>query len=377
MKKLLVIAPLAIMSTVLSIAQTPPTYQMPPPEIARLVDAPATPGVSLSPDRSALLLLEQPGYPPIDEVAQPELRLAGIRINPRTNGPSRSASYNGLTLIDIANGREKKIQGLPTRPQIQNISWSPDGSRIAFTHTAEKGVELWAAEVRTAKARRLAPEVNAAMPGAPYVWLDNQRLACAMIPAGRGAPPQANSTPAGPVVQFNEGKGAPVRTYQDLLTNAHDEALFDYYARAQMALIEAGSGKRVNIGQPGVISGFSASPDGRYLLVSTLRRPYSYLVPAFRFPETTAIWDLKGQVVRVIAEQPLLDKIPQGFDGVQMGPRSFTWRATCLLRYTGSKRRTKATRAKRPRYAISYSAFQLLFRGSLSPAPPCACGIGV
>ncbi|MFN4079977.1 MAG: prolyl oligopeptidase family serine peptidase [Saprospiraceae bacterium] len=327
MKKLLVIALFAIMSTALSVAQTPLTYQTPPPEIARLVDAPATPGVSVSPDRSALLLLEQPGYPPIGEVAQPELRLAGIRINPRTNGPSRSVSYNGLTLIDIADGRERKIQGLPAQPQIQYLSWSPDGNRMAFIHTAPNGVELWVAEVKTAKARRIATEVNAAMPGAPHVWLDNQRLACAMIPAGRGAPPQANPTPVGPIVQFNEGKGAPVRTYQDLLTNAHDEALFDYYARAQMALIDAGSGKRVNIGQVGVISGFSASPDGRYLLVSTLRRPYSYLVPASRFPEITAIWDLKGQVVRVIAEHPLLDKIPQGFDGVQTGPRSFAWRA--------------------------------------------------
>lgn len=303
-------------------------YQTPPESIAALVNAPVTPGLSFSPDRKWMLFLEQPGYPSIQEVAQPELRLAGIRINPRTNGPSRAGFISGLTLQPISSGSPRPVQRLPANPAIQFVSWSPDGTKIAFIHTEEAGLSLWVVDVKSATARiQTGPMINAAMPGQPYIWLDNEQIVCAMIPAARPAVPQPGAVPAGPVIQFSEGKAAAVRTYQDLLTDEHDESLFEYYTTAQLSLIQVNKGVRVDVGTPGIITDFIASPDGKYLLVTRLQKPFSYLVPYNRFPQNVEIWDTQGQVVRTLAKIPLTEDLPQGFDAVPKGPRRFDWRA--------------------------------------------------
>jgi dipeptidyl aminopeptidase/acylaminoacyl peptidase len=309
-------------------AQDPSGYQTPPSAITQLVDAPNTPTVSISPDGKWMLLMEQPGYPSIDEVAQPELRLAGLRINPRTNGPSRSNFTTGLSLKSIDKGRVAEIKRMPPSPKIQYTSWSPDGSTIAFVHTTNTGMELWTIDVATATAKiHTSPSLNGAMPGAPYTWLDNKSIIAAMIPNNRGAAPTTPTAPAGPVIQANEGKAAPVRTFQDLLSNPHDEALFEHYANTQLMLINIAENTKQAIGNPGLIFDFSPSPDGKFLLVTTLQKPFSYIVPASRFPQKTEIWTTEGQVIRVMAQKPLMDNLPQGFDAVPTGPRSFTWRA--------------------------------------------------
>ncbi|HRF42580.1 MAG TPA: S9 family peptidase, partial [Saprospiraceae bacterium] len=286
------------------------------------------PGVSFSPDRKWMMLMDQPGNPSIEELSQPELRLAGIRINPRTNGPSRSNYYTNLTIKNIANGAEKKVQRLPAKARIQYVSWSPDGSKAAFVNAVEAGLELWVVDVEAATARIFSsPAVNAAMPGSPYSWIGNDQILISMIPTGRGPAPQAPLTPAGPIVQANEGKAAPVRTFQDLLTNAHDEALFEHYGASQLMLVDLKQGTRTGMGEAGIITDFNVSPDGKYLLVTALQKPFSYIVPYSRFPQTTAIWNMQGQVLKVIVQKPLMDKLPQGFDAVATGPRSISWRA--------------------------------------------------
>ena len=110
-------------------------YQLPPKTIADLIDAPPTPGASLSPTGNFMLLVQRPNLPSIEEVAQKELRLAGIRINPKTNSSSRSAYYNGLKIKSITEKTEILISGLPKNPKIENVSWSPDGTKIGFTIT--------------------------------------------------------------------------------------------------------------------------------------------------------------------------------------------------------------------------------------------------
>ncbi|MGV3723707.1 MAG: alpha/beta hydrolase family protein, partial [Actinomycetota bacterium] len=139
----------------------------------------------------------------------------------------------------------------------------------------------------------------------------------------RGAAPVSPAVPAGPTIQESSGVKAPVRTFQDLLRNAHDEALFDYYFTSQLALVDSTTGRSRMVGQPGVFAAAEPSPDGRRLLVVRLQRPYSYLVGAWAFPRVIEVWDKSGKREHRIAELPLADRVPIG--GVAVGPRSVEW----------------------------------------------------
>lgn len=310
-------------------SQQDDTYQMPPKAILDLVDAPLTPFVSVNSSGDWMLLIERPGYPSIEELAQTELRLAGLRINPRTNSGSRSTKYTGLKLKNISNGKEFEIKGLPEKMQIENISWSPDGQKIAFTHAKEDGLELWFVSVSDFSAKALTKAViNDAMRSLPFRWMpDNTTIIAMTTPSGRGEAPAQAIAPTGPVVQETTGKGAPIRTYQDLLQNPHDEQLFEYYATSQLLTINTKTNTSKALGGPGIITTVSPSPDGNYILLGTIKRPYSYLVPYYRFPVTYDMIRPDGKLVTQIAQIPLADDIPKGFGAVRKGPRSFTWRA--------------------------------------------------
>ncbi len=316
---------LALGFAVPAAAQEALEYQTPAPELAALVDAPVTPGVSLRPDGSLLLLLERPSLPSIAEVSAPELRIAGLRIDPRTNGPSRANGSIGLSLRTLA-GEERVVTGLPAEPSIRNTRWSPDGRHVAFTHDATDRVELWVLDVGTAAARRLSDiEVNDAYYGSPLAWLDDQTLIVRAVPAGREEAPPEPAVPTGPVVQETTGEEAPARTYQDLLENPHDEELFEYYATSQPVKLGL-DGTVTEIGEPSLVRELSPSPDATYLLVETTHHPFSYLVPASRFPTRIEVLDTDGNPVHLVADLPLQDKVPTSFGSVPTGPRSVGWR---------------------------------------------------
>lgn len=313
------------------------TYQVPPEEIVKLVDAPTTPAVSVSPDGKIIVILESPNLPPIEEVAQPELRLAGTRINPRTDGPSSGRFYINITFKDLKKMKEYPVTGLPENPKISDLKWSLDGKYVAFLLTRPGGIELWAADVKDGKAIKLTqPIINGVGTGGrrsrslPFEWLsDSKRILFKAILKDRGTPPEKDPVPKGPVVQSNEikKKKAPVRTFQDLLKNKYDEELFIFYATSQLMMVDAAAKQVTPIGKPGIIWRFSASPDGNYILVEKIKQPFSYLVPHRYFPQSIEVWDINGNPVKTIADIPLAESTPRGFDAVRKGPRSFDWRA--------------------------------------------------
>jgi dipeptidyl aminopeptidase/acylaminoacyl peptidase len=147
-----------------------------------------------------------------------------------------------------------------------------------------------------------------------------------LVPEARGEEPPPPRVPTGPVVQENVGRTAPARTYQDLLENRYDEALFEHYTTAQLALV-ALDGTSTPVGEPGLIWSFDPSPDGRFLLVETLHRPFSYLVPAYRFPRRIEVLDEVGRQAHVVADLPLQEEVPTAFGSVPTGPRGVQWRA--------------------------------------------------
>lgn len=304
-------------------------YQMPPKAIADLIDAPPTPAASLSPSGNVMLLLGRASLPSIEEVAQEELRLAGIRINPRTNGSSRSSHFNSMKMKTVDGKVEKEIEGLPTNPKIENVSWSPDGSRVVFTVTKETGLELWTADLKKGIAKKLTEaNVNDAMGGLPYSWFsDNKTIIYKKTNPTRGLTPKENIKPIGPTIQANDGKSAPVRTFQDLLKNRHDETLFEYYTASELIKVDLETGKIHPFGKTGIVKGMSTSPDGNYVMVYTVQRPFSYIVPFSRFPFDIDIYDKDGNDVAKLTQIPSAENIPKGFGATRTGPRNFTWRA--------------------------------------------------
>jgi len=301
-------------------------YQSPPKLLVDLVDRPLTPQVRLSPDRQWLLLLEQPSLPAIAELAEPELRLGGLRFSPQTNGPSRRRPATGLELVSVADGTSRPVRGLPEAPRLDDVSFAPDGRHVAFTHTRGDGIELWVAEVASGEARRLTGERLNLNARVEPLWLaDGRALVCALVPEDRGPAPAAPTVPEGPVIRQNLGAVAPARTFQDLLEDAHDEALFEHYLTAQLARVGL-DGVVTPLGESALVWDYDPSPDGSYLLVETLHRPFSYLVPAFRFPRRVEVLSAGGELVRLVADLPLKEDVPIAFGSVPTGPRQVSWR---------------------------------------------------
>jgi dipeptidyl aminopeptidase/acylaminoacyl peptidase len=305
-------------------SQAPATgYQLPPKAIVDILDAAPPPSLEVSPTRDVVALLERSSMPTIAELSQPMLRLAGRRINPKTNGPFRAQHSRAITLKTIADGTERKVT-VPPNPMLSFIGFSPDGKRFAFTQTRDNGIELWIGDTASGQAKSVtAAQLNASL-GAPCEWVaESSALLCSFVSPSRGTPPPTPAVPPGPNIQEHRGKTAPVRTYQDLLTSAYDEALFDYYGTSQLTYVDAASGQRTPLGKPAVFETVSLSPDGKYLLVSRVHRPYSWLVPYTNFPSTVEVWDRSGNVAKAIAELPVADTVPNG--GVLPGPRSYRW----------------------------------------------------
>jgi len=321
--RLILALALVVGTTALS-AQAPAQsgYLLPPKVIVDILDAPPPPTVELSPARDQIALLERASMPTIAQLSQPMHRLAGVRINPRTNGPHRAQLARAITLKAIADGTEKKVT-LPPNPMLSFIGFSPDGKRFAFTHQRDNGIELWIGDSATGQARSITtPQLNATL-GTPCEWVgDGGSLLCEFVAPSRGAAPSLG-VPTGPNIQEHRGGIAPVRTYQDLLASAHDEALFDYYATSQLAFVNASSGQRTVVGTPAVFVTAAPSPDGQFILVRRVRRPYSWLVPYTNFAANVEVWDRQGAQVKQIAQLPVADTVPNG--GVLSGPRAFQW----------------------------------------------------
>ncbi len=302
-------------------------YQTPPKPLADLVLAQPTPTVSLDAKGKTMLIMERSGSPTIAELSQPELRLAGLRLNPATNGPSRAVFITNLKLKKVSgDATETAIKGLPTNPQLSFVSWSPDDSKVAFCHTTDATIELYVLDIATATASRVGNVALNATLGAPMAWVsDGKSLICKLIPASRGAAPVVSRVPAGPTVQENLGKKAQAATYQDLLKNPVDEKLFEYYTTAQIARVGL-DGSVTNIGSSGCIASAAPSPDGQYVLAETIHRPFSYLVTVNRFPSRVDVFSAGGSLVKTLTDNLLQENVPWGPDATVTGQRNHDWR---------------------------------------------------
>ncbi len=304
-------------------------YQIPDSKILELADAPIAPSIRINANATQALLLYRNQFKTISELSEQEMRLAGLRINPKTNISSRARYYYDIKLLDIESGQETNITGLPKDARIANVIWSPDQSKVAFTNTVWNGVELWYLSMEDNAAKKLTEaNLNANMGDAINWMKDNNSILITQLPADRKPLIDIDITvPKGPTVSVNDdGKKAQNRTYQDLLKNPNDEKNFQQLAKAELWLINL-DGTNTKWKSAAMYSDITVSPDGNYIMVETVHEPFSYLVPYYRFPSKSSIYKKDGTLVKVFSEVPLIEDLPKGFMAVREGIRSISWRA--------------------------------------------------
>jgi dipeptidyl aminopeptidase/acylaminoacyl peptidase len=312
-----------LVTILISEAQDDFKYQTPPKDIMDLALAKPTPAVSIDDKAEWMLLLERSDYPTIAELAQPELRIAGLRINPNNSGPSRAGSSENIRFRNVKTQQDFEIQGLPEDLRASNVQWSPDQKRFAFVQSGNTSIDLFVVDVNTKTAKKVNKEPLNTVLGGSYQWAGDGLLIYKTIVPGSKLTAKA-AAPAGPVVQENLGRAAASRTYQDLIKNAYDEDLFEFYATAQ--LVKNDFKEEKPIGNPAIYRSFSVSPDKKYIMVTTINKPFSYLVPAYGFPHDVSVIDMNGEVIRSLATNPSSEGQPIGFDDASTFPRNFSWR---------------------------------------------------
>ncbi|BFP39661.1 prolyl oligopeptidase family serine peptidase [Flavobacteriaceae bacterium GF1] len=311
----------------IGLAQEKLTYQKPSKEILELVDAPLAPRVLLTDDGKYMVLLYRNYYKSIAELSETELRLAGLRINPKTNIGSRTNYYNNIKIKEVGSSEAIQVANMPNNPRLANFNWSPDQSMIAVTNTTPAGVELWVLDLKKAQVTKLTDaNVNANMRDVINWFKDGKSILVKMLPNNRkDLINVAEAVPNGPTISSNDGKKAQNRTYQDLLKNPNDEFNFEQLARSELYKVGI-DGSKAQWKEAAMYSSISFSPDGNYVMVTNLEKPFSYLVPYYRFPSSTKIHGADGSPVSTVLEVPLIEDLPKGFMAVRMGMRELSWR---------------------------------------------------
>jgi dipeptidyl aminopeptidase/acylaminoacyl peptidase len=312
-------------------AQEHLTFQTPPESIMKLVDYERAPGVSIDTKNEYMLLSYRSTYKTLEDLNIEEMRLGGLRIDPVTNISSTMNYTNNLKIRKVNSTAEPvQVKGLPENPRIAYISWSVDESKIAFTNTTPKGVELWVLDVATAQAKKMTDAHLNANLGRPFNWFgDSKSLLVRMLPNERKALiDQSKAIPSGPTISAGDGDGrqSQTRTYQDLLKNPIDEENFIALTTSELYKIDLNGHKSLFKG-PDIYLGENFSPDGNYILIMTIEKPFSYLVPFSRFPQKYIVYGLSGNQVKIVNEVPLNEMMPKGFDATREGKRSMNWRA--------------------------------------------------
>lgn len=304
------------------------TYQKPPQEILQLAEAPLAPSIRIDSKGETVVFLYRSNFKSIEELSEKEMRLGGLRINPITNISSRQHYNTDIKMSIGRNEKESTVLGLPENGRYSNFSWSPNQKKMAFTNTVSTGVELWVIDIATKSAKKISEANLNANTGRPYSWFkDSNSLLVKVISKEKKALIDTKTAiPTGPTISVSEmGIKAQNRTYQDLLKNKTDEHNFEQLTLSELNRITLDGQKSLwkNID---MYRSMAFSPDGNYVMVTTIEKPFSYLVPFRRFPSKTIIYDNQGNFINTILEIPLIEDLPKGFMSARKGKRDLSWR---------------------------------------------------
>ena len=297
-------------------------YKIPPDVIRSLIEADPQPTISLTKDGDLGLVLNREGYQSIDELAKDELRIAGTRLDPVRYTSSRMTYYKSFSLLYINSG-ENILVDFPLNGKFSFFQWSPDEEKIAFTNTTDDGVELWVLDIKSKTSKKVSDRYINDILNSPFQWYNSSDELLVSLRSNKKKP-IISSVPSGPIIQETTDQNAPSRTYQDLIKNKNDEIHFEHYASVELHKMSLnGSSEMI---QNGMIKDFDLSPDNEFLMTKTITKPFSYLVPYYRFPYVVDVKNLVSGTVSLIADIPLDEVRPKGFDATRPGKRSVSWR---------------------------------------------------
>lgn len=309
-------------------------YQQPPVELAKLVNLTPDPLILFGPHEHWLAVADRASYPSIDLLRQPELKLAGVRLNPKAFTPHAISGFTNLRLRHLISGEERPIVGFPENAKLRSLQWSLEGDYLACCVLHESGLQLFLIEfpdpteqstsALTAKAVTDI-NINNSLGGSPYSFYGKDRIIVKLRLPDQGPPPQP-PFPA-PVVQDTTATAGATRTYTNLLQSKHDEDLFSYYASAQLYSYTISTGELAPFAEPGIIADLDEAPNGEYYLLTYVEPPFSYQVPYQKFADRVVLVDKTGQHIKTLAKRPVLDNLPAAIGAVMTSPRRFQWRS--------------------------------------------------
>ncbi|MCX6212984.1 prolyl oligopeptidase family serine peptidase [Spirosoma sp.] len=306
-------------------SQEQQTYKIPAPAIKSVLDAPIMPGIWVNGTGDYALLMPRPTLWPLSMLNRPEIRLAGLRFNPDWFGASRLNFSTSLRILTLPSGKTIDVQGIPKGAVMDHISWSPDNRKVAFCVYTEHRVEVWVTEVTKPTARRVSALKPNSLFGTPFEWLNDSRHLLLQVAAYANRP-TPNPSQLMPTIQEHNGQANPTRTYPGLLHNEHDNQLFEHFATSQLIILDLDGRKTAQIGTPALITSANSSPDGRFILIKSIHRPFSYTVPWNRFPHKVQIFTSQGKLVKTLLESPIAESILPGRDAVSTLAREHNWR---------------------------------------------------
>ncbi|MGL6037278.1 MAG: prolyl oligopeptidase family serine peptidase [Soonwooa sp.] len=312
----------------LGFAQENVSYQKPSAEILKLADYDRPPSIMMDSKRETVILTYRSTYKTLEDLNQDEMKLGGLRINPVTNISSTMTYSNNLKIKKVNAKSETQVTGLPQKARLAYFQLSPDEKSLAFTNTTAKGVELWIVDLASASAKKITSDNLNANMGSPYSWFrDSKALLVNQLVANRPALlDDKNNLPTGPTVSTSDGKVSQNRTYQDLLKNPQDEKNFETLVTSELYKVSV-DGTSTLFKKADMYAGQSFSPNGKYVNITTLQKPFSYIVPLSRFPMTSIVYDESGNEIKKVNTVPLTEIMPKGFSATREGKRNMTWRS--------------------------------------------------
>jgi len=289
------------------------SYVTPPDVIAKLVSAPRQANVLFgqqSPDRRHFLREENDGMPSVNSFGKPHYYFAGLQVDPAANR-ARALTTRGSTklqVVDAGTGQAVTIE-IPAGATATAPTWSPDGKQLAFIANFPTASHLYVADIGSGKSR---PITSAKTPLLATLvtsvdWTaDGSTLVAVLVPEDRGPAPVVPAIATGPKVRlWLDSLKSPQRNYASLLQEPFDQALMQYYVTGQLTALDVRTRAARRIGAPAMLLNVDPSPDGKYFRVTTLRKPFSYVVQFTAFGDVEEIWDGSGKVLAEVVKRPL------------------------------------------------------------------------